>query len=273
MNPLISVVVPCYKQSQYLDECLQSVFDQTYENWECIIVNDGSPDNTDEVAQKWVEKEVRFKYLFQVNKGVSAARNFGIENARGEWILPLDADDYISKDYLELANDNFTNPEVKVIYCNARKFGEVNEEFILRDFSLKGLAENNLIFNAAFFRKKDWQDKGGYDEELIEGYEDWEFWINLLKDGGEVKKIENVCFFYRIKKDSRNVHAKKNESNSIKLMEKKHLQFLHQHLGTFNSLYKQNQQYEKVIDTIIHKRKLSRLVNQIYSFFENRRPN
>ena len=63
MNPLISVIVPCYNQAQYLDECLQSVLDQTYQNWECIIVNDGSPDHTEEVAKKWTEKDPRFKYL------------------------------------------------------------------------------------------------------------------------------------------------------------------------------------------------------------------
>ena len=62
-QPLISVIVPCYNQAQYLDECLQSVLEQTYQNWECIIVNDGSPDNTEEVVKKWTEKDPRFKYL------------------------------------------------------------------------------------------------------------------------------------------------------------------------------------------------------------------
>ena len=59
-QPLISVIVPCYNQSIYMDACLQSVLDQTYQNWECIIVNDGSPDNTEEVALRWVEKDSRF---------------------------------------------------------------------------------------------------------------------------------------------------------------------------------------------------------------------
>ena len=89
--PLISVIVPCYNQAQYLDECLQSVLDQTYTDWECIIVNDGSPDNTEDVAKKWVEKDTRFIYLSKENGGLSSARNAGIEIAKGEWILPLDA--------------------------------------------------------------------------------------------------------------------------------------------------------------------------------------
>lgn len=106
-QPLISVIVPCYNQAQFLDECLQSVLEQTYQNWECIIVNDGSPDNTEEVALEWTKKDVRFIYLKKDNGGLSSARNAGIEKAKGEWILPLDCDDKIGNQYLELASAEF----------------------------------------------------------------------------------------------------------------------------------------------------------------------
>ena len=120
-QPLISVIVPCYNQAQYLDECLQSVLEQTYQNWECIIVNDGSPDNTEEVVKKWTEKDPRFKYLKKENGGLSSARNAGIKAAEGEWILPLDADDKIGDRYLELAEKEF-GESYTVIYCKAEKF-------------------------------------------------------------------------------------------------------------------------------------------------------
>lgn len=94
-QPLISIIVPCYNQSQYLDECLQSVLDQTYPDWECIIVNDGSPDNTEEVARKWVEKDVRFKYFYKENGGLSSARNFGILKSEGVFVFFIDADDHL----------------------------------------------------------------------------------------------------------------------------------------------------------------------------------
>ena len=68
MNPKISIIVPCYNQAQYLDECLQSVLNQTFISWECIIVDDGSPDNTEEVAKKWVEKDFRFKFSYKLPK-------------------------------------------------------------------------------------------------------------------------------------------------------------------------------------------------------------
>ena len=201
----ISIIVPCYNQAQYLDEALQSVLDQTYTNWECIIVNDGSPDNTKQIAQKWVEKDSRFKYIYKENGGLSSARNEGITIAEGEFILPLDADDKIGANYLSLAIDVFQkDSEVKVVYCQAEKFGEEKGLWILPDFSLYQLSRENMIFCSAFFRKKDWEIVGGYDINMIYGNEDWEFWISLLKNEDEkaVKRLAKVCFYYRVKKIS-----------------------------------------------------------------------
>ena len=269
-NPLISVIVPCYNQAQYLDQCLQSVLVQTYQNWECIIVNDGSPDNTEEVAKNWVEKDSRFKYYYKENGGLSSARNFGIDKAIGEWILPLDCDDYISNDYLDLAKNHFENQDLKVIYCQAQKFGMVNEKWKLEEFSLAKLALENLIFCTAFFRKKDWQNVGGYDENLLHGLEDWDFWISLLKNGGNVLKLQEICFYYRIKENSmlQNLLQSK-DSAPIMYIEKKHIDFFHHYFGSFHRLNSQNMHHKNVIDLVINKRKISRLVNQVYSFFEN----
>ena len=132
-QPLISVIVPCYNQSIYIDECLQSVLDQTYKNWECIIVNDGSPDNTEEVALRWVEKDARFIYLKKENGGLSSARNAGIEKAKGEWILPLDCDDKIDSQYLELAAIEIKNG-YDLIYFSLQLFGEENYEINITEF-------------------------------------------------------------------------------------------------------------------------------------------
>jgi glycosyltransferase involved in cell wall biosynthesis len=91
-NLLVSIIVPCFEQAQYLDEALLSVLDQTYTHWECIIVNDGSSDNTEEIAKRWVEKDGRFLLINKNNEGVCIARNTAIEKAKGVYILPLDAD-------------------------------------------------------------------------------------------------------------------------------------------------------------------------------------
>lgn len=269
MNPQISVIVPCYNQAQYLDECLQSVLDQTYQNWECIIVNDGSPDNTEETAKKWVEKDNRFKYFYKENGGLSSARNFGINLAKGEWILPLDSDDYISVNYLDLAKNHFNSEEVMVIYCNAEKFGADRGKLELKSFTLQNLSQGNVIFCTAFFRRIDWEKVGGYDENLLLGYEDWEFWINILKDGGNVLKLDAICFFYRIKNRSmlKNLQGV-GENYTIEYIEKKHLSFFHKYLGTLHYLHLERLKSEKVLE-FMEKRFFTRLINKLYTLKEN----
>lgn len=199
----VSIIVPCYNQAQYLDEALQSVLGQTYTNWECIIINDGSPDDTEEIAKKWVEIDSRFIYVKQENGGLSSARNTGIENAIGAFILPLDADDKIANNYIENAVKSFDeDASLKVVYCKAEKFGDKMGLWDLPEFSIHDLAHYNMIFCSAFFRKKDWELVGGYDVNMIYGLEDWEFWIAILKNGGNVKCLEEVGFYYRIRENS-----------------------------------------------------------------------
>ncbi|MDD3722639.1 MAG: glycosyltransferase family A protein [Lutibacter sp.] len=237
-KPLVSIIVPCYNQAQYLEEALQSVLDQTYTNWECIVVNDGSPDNTQEVAQKWVEKDKRFKYLFQDNSGVSSARNFGIANAIGEFILPLDADDKISPNYVLLAVESFQqDTSLKVVYCKAEKFGDEVGLWDLKHYSIRELALSNMIFCSGMYRKSDWETVGGYDIKMIYGWEDWEFWISLLKNGGNVKQIDKIGFYYRVRKNSRERNILSYQMKSLlEYLSVKHADFFVKQLGSFTSL-------------------------------------
>lgn len=203
-EPLISVIVPCYNQAQYLDECLQSVLDQTYENWECIIVNDGSPDNTEDIAQKWIEKDDRFQYYKKENGGVASARNFGIQKAKGEWILPLDGDDKLGNLYLELASAKFSE-KPDIIYCKAQFFGIVNDTFNPRPYTYSNLLLGNCFFVSILFRKEAWINTGGFDSNLIYGYEDWEFWIHILNEKSLVIQLDYIGFYYRRQKTSRDM--------------------------------------------------------------------
>lgn len=154
---LISVIVPCYNQAQFLPEALNSVLAQTYENWECIIVNDGSPDNTEEVALDWCAKDGRFKYLKKENGGLCNARNAGIKIAEGIYILPLDADDKISSKYLEEASEILDKKsDIGIVYCNAEFFGEKSGKWNLLEFSEERILTANIIFCSALFRKCDY---------------------------------------------------------------------------------------------------------------------
>ena len=89
MSELVSIIVPCYKQAHFLKDSLQSVLDQTYSHWECIIVNDGSPDDTEVIARQWCDMDSRFKYLCKENGGPSSARNAGIQISEGDFIQLL----------------------------------------------------------------------------------------------------------------------------------------------------------------------------------------
>ncbi|MCD0454075.1 glycosyltransferase family 2 protein [Chryseobacterium sp. LC2016-27] len=233
-NFLISIIVPCYDQAQYLDECLQSVLDQTYPNWECIIVSDGSPDNAEEVTKGWVEKDHRFKYIYKKNGGVSSARNAGITIAKGEWILPLDADDKIAPDYLTIAMKEFQN-DPHIVYCHAEYFGEKNGEMLLQEFNRYDLLIENHIFCTSFFKKESWEAIGGYDENMLNGYEDWEFWIHFIAQYKDIKivRINYTGMKYRIKNISKNISAKKNDLPIKQYIFKKHSQL---YLESINQL-------------------------------------
>jgi glycosyltransferase involved in cell wall biosynthesis len=201
MNPgLISVIVPCYNQGIYLKETIQFALASTYRPLEILIINDGSTDNSLEIAKKLEAQHPEVRVLDQANAGVTKARNVGIATAQGEYILPLDGDDLISTTYIEKGMAILsTRPEVTVVYCQAEKFSKaVRKPWKLKPFSLQQLAKDNMIFVSALFRKADALGVGGFSEDMQLGREDWEFWIKLLKNGGEVVQLPEVGFFYRL---------------------------------------------------------------------------
>jgi len=222
-QPLVSVIVPCYKQAEFLPEALDSVLAQTCQEWECIIVNDGSPDNTEEVAQAWLAKDARFKYLQQENRGLAGARNAGIRSSSGKYILPLDADDRIGPEYLMKAVAALeTDSQLKLVYCRADFFGEKCGEWTLPDYSPAGLLARNVFFSSAVFRRVDFDTVRGYDESFRDGHEDWDFWISILLPDGKVLKLPETLFFYRIRNSSmvHSLSAEKVIANGFKLYEK-----------------------------------------------------
>lgn len=202
-TPVISIIVPCYNQAEYLPETLNSVLAQTYSNWECVIVNDGSPDNTDTIAKEYLKKDNRIKYIYQENKGLATARNTGICNSIGEYILPLDADDLIAPTYIEKAIDRFSQfPETKLVYCKGHTFGSSNHPMVLADYDYDTFIWGNCIFCSALYRRSDYDKTPGYNANMVYGLEDWDFWLYLLKKDDVVYRIDEVLFYYRVKEVS-----------------------------------------------------------------------
>lgn len=111
---MISIVVPVYNVSQYLDECLISIAAQSYIDWECILVDDGSKDDSGAICDQWALKDSRFKVIHQSNQGVSVARNNGIRAARGEYLCFIDSDDWVDLGYLQHLYDHIGTAEIAV---------------------------------------------------------------------------------------------------------------------------------------------------------------
>ncbi len=199
-RPLVSVIVPCYNQDQYLEETVLSALNSDYSSLEVIIINDGSTDKSEEIGQKLAKKFESVNFLNQKNQGVSIARNTGIKASKGKYILPLDGDDLISTEYIKRAVDVLErDDQVKVVYCQGVKFDENGKKpWKLKPFSIKSLAKDNMIFVSGIYRRSDWERIGGYAEDYNLGRADWEFWINMLKDGGDVVQLPFVGFYYRL---------------------------------------------------------------------------
>lgn len=197
-NPIISIVVPCYKQEQYMRDALDSVLTSTLTNWECVIVNDGSPDRTLEIAHEYEAKDKRFIVIDIPNGGLSNARNTGIKASHGKYILPLDSDDKIGPKYLELAVEHFEKyPETKLVYCLCNFFGDKTGFRHLPDYSYEWLIWCNLFFPACVYRRSDYDKTIGYNTNMVHGLEDWDFWLSLLKENDIVYRIPDVQFYYR----------------------------------------------------------------------------
>ena len=196
-NPLISVIIPCFNHGKYLSEAIESVKSSTLKEWEIVIVNDGSTDNTEEIAQSFLS-DSRIHYLCQSNGGPSKARNHGISVASGKYILPLDADDKIAPTYLE-EGVSFLNshPEYSLFFCNIQYFGLDSSTHCVYYTGYKRQLITNQIIGPSIFRKEDWERIGGYDEKFTQGAEDWEFWIRLLYPDKMVYKTEKFLHFYR----------------------------------------------------------------------------
>lgn len=217
MGPLVSVIIPCYNQGDYIHEAIQSVLASTYSDLEIIVVNDGS---TDELTNSIIANlaHPKIKVVSTLNQGLAEARNTGIKASQGKYILPLDADDKISPTYIiEAVNILNNNPDIKVVTCNVRLFGAATGRLRLLDFSMENLICQNTMVCSSVYRRKDYDQTHGYNPNMKFGFEDWDFWLSLLKAGGGVNKIPEEHFFYRIKRRSMLTALKRKESDLSKM--------------------------------------------------------
>lgn len=229
----VSVIVPCYNQAQYLDESLASVYNQTFTNWECIIINDGSPDNTETIARKWETKDPRFIYISKENGGVSSARNLGIEKASSEFIVTLDADDKYETSFIEKALQVLLdNPEIGIVSSWGVFFTKGKNLKIFQS-NAKSITDflfhNGINMGSSLYRKECWEKARKYDVDVKNGYEDWEFYLRISALGWKVHVIEEVLFFYRqhIVSRRKEMNQRDNENKKYIYMNNKSIYFKH----------------------------------------------
>lgn len=208
-TPLISIVIPCYNYGKYIEETIQSVEKQIYTNWEIVIVDDGSTDAfTIDVLSKYRDRS-GFRIYSISQSGPSAARNYGINVAEGHFILPLDADDLIHEDYLSEAMSAYQkDPSLGIVYCEAKFFGSIKGKWNLPEYKFPEILLDNCIFVSAIFRKSDWLEVGGFNANMKNEWEDFDFWLSLIEKGRTIYRIPKVLFYYRIGHASRSSRSK-----------------------------------------------------------------
>ncbi len=221
-NPLISVVVPIYNVRDYLEECLESIALQTYKSIEVLMIDDGSNDGSKEIAKAFSEKDKRFLYIYQENQGLSAARNTGIEASKGEYLVFVDSDDWVEKDFIQKLYENIMASGADVSVCGYFKDSEVSEEIVFdeahimsrtkamgilgnifpKEYLLMVLAWNKLYRKSVF-------DNVRYANGKI--HED-EYIIHRIIDNSEmVSTITEPLYHYRIRNDS--ITGSKNQAD------------------------------------------------------------
>ena len=205
MTKLISVVVTCYNHENYIEQCLRSIFNQTYRNIELIVLDDGSTDSSSEVIQE-VLKESPFVTIFESheNIGVVRTRNKGLNLLNGDYFLFVDSDDFLDDRYVEELYDCANNHQADIVYCDLYNFEKDETYLKAQEFDLHNLLESNYISNCSLVKKTIL--KGIYYDEKLSGkkLEDYDFFLNLIiNNGAKAVYQPNTKLNYRVfEKDS-----------------------------------------------------------------------
>lgn len=204
----VSIIIPCYNHGEFLKKAVESTLKSTFKDYEIIIVNDGSTDAMTHKIIKELEQKLqndkRIKFIHQGNLGLADARNNGIREAKGEYILTLDADNKIRPNYLSEATEILNNnPKVGIVYAYAEFFGEKKGVWEFPVFNSRKLLLGNFIDACSVYRKSIWVECNGFDPDMgIMGYEDWDLWIGAMEKGWKFHLIKKVLFDYRVRNDS-----------------------------------------------------------------------
>ncbi|MDI1354691.1 MAG: glycosyltransferase family 2 protein [bacterium] len=267
MSPTISIIIPCFNYGKFLPDAVESVLAQTYESWECLIIDDGSKDDTAAVAKELEAKDPRIKYVFKENGGLSSARNYGIKLAKGNYICFLDADDELDKNKLNTQLVCFDrHPGADIVYGRAMFF-EKNDRSVLyhnksktnntiqSTFSGQGkellnelLKDNITVVSAPLIRANVFSRAGNFDESY-RAYEDWHYWIKcaLANVSFQFCDLPPVCTYIRFGHESMMSNTKKMTRSALQLRK-----FLMPHLPLGSKMYNSVRMLRSYIKLLLH---------------------
>jgi len=200
--PLVSVVIPAFNKAAFLPETLESVFNQTFTNYEIILVNDGSTDNTLQVLQSIAaarpDKSIRI--IDKVNGGVSQARNTAIAEARGTYITTIDADDLMHPHYMAKAVEHLQAGHGNLVSCYVELFGKESGEWTPSAYETYRERYHNDIPTLVTYHRDLWAKSGGY-KRAFPFNEDWDFFVASEQHGLQVVQLQEKLFRYRVTED------------------------------------------------------------------------
>lgn len=220
-NVDISIVVPIYNAELYLEETLESIYLQTFKNYELLLINDGSTDNSGEICKKYLQKDPRVHYFYRKNSGVSDTRNFGIENANGKYICFIDSDDKLDKNYLSDFIDIYSKNDIELGCCMFRKFKNIDDivehnRTLDSNYQYENDEKYDIIFSnySGYLWNKMFvtsiiKDNNIFFDKSIGMMEDMLFIFKYLEYVRKAVCIENENYLYRLTNNS----ASKNLAN------------------------------------------------------------
>jgi len=225
--PKISIVIPVYNQGEYLEDALDSAFNQTQAAHEIIVVNDGSLDDSKEIAERYMFRELPLisspvRVINQVNKGLASARNTGIMAATGDYIQFLDADDILMENALEVLTREAMNTNADIYAPSFVEFGKSDREVILGMFTMEDLKIANRLGYFSLVRRSVLIECGGYNPKMKWGWEDWDLWLDLLSRDKSIGIIQEVLVRYRVKERSMIHEANEHGDELYNQMRKNH---------------------------------------------------
>lgn len=196
-SPDVTVVIPVYNDVGFLEEALASVYEQTHGSWEIIVVDDGSTD-TDAIEHLDRLDRPRLRVVRQGNTGLPGARNAGMKQARGRYLVPLDSDDELAPEFISLLVAAVeAEPQTGFAHCLARLHGDIDAVWVPRPFNPYWELLENSVVGCVLMRTEAWESVGGYDETMTSGNEDWELWLRLTAAGWSQVRVEEPLFRYR----------------------------------------------------------------------------